>query len=50
VERVNESAKVLEKMNALVTKKIYKNIGHTINQDEISIVNNIIFKKEEMRS
>ena len=48
VERVNESAEVLEKMNALVTKKIYKNMGHTISKDEISTVNKIIFSKEEI--
>jgi phospholipase/carboxylesterase len=50
VERVNESAAILEKMNALVTKKIYKNMGHTISQDEISTVNKIIFAKEQLPS
>lgn len=50
VERVNESAAILEKMNALVTKKVYKNMGHTINGDEISSVNKIIFLKEEIGS
>jgi len=50
VGRVNESAEILEKMNALVTKKIYKNMGHTISKDEISTVNNMIFLKEKMRS
>lgn len=50
VGRVNESAEILEKMNALVTKKIYKNMGHTINQDELSTVNKMIFLKEKMRS
>jgi len=50
VERVNESATILEKMNATITKKIYKNMGHTINQDEISIVNKVIFSTEEIRS
>jgi len=39
VDRVNESAVILEKMNALVTEKFYKNMGHTISPDEISIVN-----------
>jgi phospholipase/carboxylesterase len=48
--RVNETAEILEKMNALVTKKIYKNMGHTINQDELSTVNKMIFTKEEMQS
>jgi phospholipase/carboxylesterase len=50
VERVNTSAEILKNMNALVTKKVYKNMGHTINQDEISTVNNIIFKKEALQS
>ena len=50
VERVNESAEILEKMNALVTKKIYKNMGHTISKDEIGTVNKMIFLKEKMRS
>jgi phospholipase/carboxylesterase len=45
VERVNDSAAILEKMGAIVTKKIYKSMGHTINQDEISIANKIIFSK-----
>jgi len=43
VERVHESVKILKKMNAEVTEKIYPNMGHTINEDEIEIVNNIIF-------
>lgn len=50
VERVNESAELLEKMNALVTKKIYKNMGHTINQDEIMTVNKMIFRNEALQS
>jgi phospholipase/carboxylesterase len=36
-------------MNALVTKKIYKNMGHTINQDELSTVNKIIFTREALQ-
>ena len=43
VKRVNDSTVVLEKMNAKVTKKIYPNMGHTINQDEINIVNKLFF-------
>jgi phospholipase/carboxylesterase len=50
VERVNESATILEKMNAILTKKIYINMGHTINQDEISTVNKLIFSTGEIRS
>lgn len=34
-ERVHESADILEKLNAAVTKKIYPNMGHTINRDEL---------------
>jgi phospholipase/carboxylesterase len=43
VERVNATAAILEKMKANVTKKIYKNMGHTISQDEIDTVNELIF-------
>lgn len=45
VERVNESATILEKMNASVTKKVYKGMGHTISQDEIAEVNRLIFQQ-----
>lgn len=43
VDRVNASTEILEKMNAKVTKKIYKNMGHTISQDEINTVNELFF-------
>lgn len=43
VERVTASSNILKKMNAVVTEKIYNNMGHTINQDEINIVNQVIF-------
>jgi phospholipase/carboxylesterase len=43
VERVNATAEILEKMQAKVTKKIYRNMGHTISQDEIDTVNQLIF-------
>ncbi len=45
VSRVNDTVAVLEEMNARVIKKIYKNMGHTINQDEIDTVNQSIFQK-----
>src|SRR6185436_18178578 len=45
VERVNESAAVLVKMDAHVIKKIYKGMGHTINKDELDQVNSVIFPK-----
>ena len=43
VERVHASSIVLQNMGALVTEKIYDNMGHTINQDEIEQVNKLIF-------
>jgi phospholipase/carboxylesterase len=43
VDRVNATAEILEKMNASLAKKIYKNMGHTISQDEIATVNGLIF-------
>jgi phospholipase/carboxylesterase len=43
VQRIQDSVKILRGMNAQVTEKIYKNMGHTINEDEIEIVNNVIF-------
>ena len=43
VQRVQDSVKILRGMNAQVTENIYKNMGHTINEDEIEIVNNAIF-------
>lgn len=44
VERVNATEMILAKMNAQVTKKIYKNMGHTINQEEIDHANRILNK------
>lgn len=43
VERVNETVSILKNMNASVTEKIYKNMGHTINKDEIDHANRIVF-------
>ena len=43
VERVYATANILRNMNALVTEKVYNNMGHAINQDEIDSVNNLIF-------
>lgn len=44
VERVNETAKIMEKMNAAVTVKVYDNRPHSISQDEIKTANKLIFK------
>ena len=43
VERVYASTNILKNMNAVVTEKIYENIGHTITQDEIDMANIKIF-------
>lgn len=43
VERVNVTAILLKTMGAVVTEKIYKNIGHTIIADEINQANTLIF-------
>jgi len=44
VERVYATTNILKDMNADVTEKIYLNMGHTINQDEIDHANNLVFK------
>jgi phospholipase/carboxylesterase len=41
-ERVDETEKILAGLGANVTKTIYKGMGHTVNDDEISEVKNII--------
>lgn len=43
VDRVNISAGIMENMHAIVTKKIYKNMGHIIGEDEIKMVNELFF-------
>lgn len=42
LERVHETENILRGMGADVTAKIYKGMGHTINQDEIEEANSII--------
>ncbi|HEY4154961.1 MAG TPA: dienelactone hydrolase family protein [Puia sp.] len=46
VIRVNETATILQKMNAAVTKKLYPYLGHTINSDEMDSANRLIFDPE----
>lgn len=43
VERVYSTTNILKSMGAIVTEKVYENMGHTINQDEIDQANNLIF-------
>ncbi|MFC5871745.1 alpha/beta hydrolase [Chryseobacterium arachidis] len=44
VERVYATANILKEMNAEVTEKVYANFGHSINQEEIELANELIFK------
>ena len=44
VERVRESAEVYRRMGASVDERIYKGMGHTINQAEIDAVRNLLKK------
>jgi phospholipase/carboxylesterase len=44
VERVHASVGIFKKMGADTTEKIYPNMGHTIDQDEINNANSLIFK------
>lgn len=43
VERVYATSNILKNLNASVTEKVYNNMGHTINQDEINLANKLIF-------
>ena len=45
VERVEATTKQLQHMNASVTRKVYPQMGHTINQDEINNANELVFRK-----
>jgi phospholipase/carboxylesterase len=45
VERVHASAGQLRSMNAEVTEKVYNGMGHTISEDEIREVNDLIFQQ-----
>ena len=42
VERVHETARVYEEMDACVDKRIYNGMGHTINQDELDAAQALI--------
>ena len=42
VERVHESAEILKRMGGNVTKRIYENFGHSVNQDEVDHVRAIL--------
>jgi predicted esterase len=41
-ERVIQSAEVLRRLGADVTMRLYPNLGHTVNQDELDAVKDIV--------
>ncbi len=41
-ERVDETAEVLRELNAEVTERIYPNMGHTVDQDEVDFVRGLL--------
>lgn len=41
-ERVHESAEVFRRMGAQVTERIYPGMGHTVNEDELSWVRDLL--------
>jgi phospholipase/carboxylesterase len=43
VERVHTSTALLTSLGAVVTEKVYPNMGHTITQAEIDLANTLIF-------
>ncbi|MEX2641141.1 MAG: dienelactone hydrolase family protein [Balneolales bacterium] len=42
LQRVNETADVLAGLNGRVTKRIYEGMGHTVNQDEVDFIRNLL--------
>jgi len=49
IERFYASANILREMNAAVTEKVYNNMGHTINEDEIDNANRLIFNPSPVK-
>lgn len=43
-ERVQQSADILQRLEATVTARLYPRMGHTINQDEIDVVRDMMTK------
>lgn len=41
-ERVDETARVFEEMDAEVTKRIYAGMGHLVNDDEIAFTRELM--------
>ena len=49
VERVHATTNILKGMNAVVTEKVYDNMGHTINLDEIETANKVVFNSQTVK-
>jgi phospholipase/carboxylesterase len=47
VERVYATTNILKGMHADVTEKIYTNMGHTINEDELAQANELVFRSPQ---
>lgn len=47
VERVYATVNILKEMHAHVTEKVYNNLGHTINEDEIKQANKFVFNARD---
>jgi phospholipase/carboxylesterase len=45
VERVYATTNILKSMNAIVTEKIYEDMGHTIIPNEIDLANKLVFNR-----
>jgi predicted esterase len=41
-ERVEETARIFSDLGAQVTMRLYTNMGHTVNEDELEAVNSIM--------
>jgi phospholipase/carboxylesterase len=50
IERVYATTNILKNMNAIVTEKVYNNMGHTINQNEIDLANSLIFNPSSIHT
>jgi predicted esterase len=44
LQRVKETTSLLQAMNAQVTERIYPDLGHMLNEDEVDIARNLISK------
>jgi predicted esterase len=50
LERVHETAGVFRAMNATVDERIYRGMGHTINEDEIEAVRTLLLERNNDES